>query len=394
MKLICKAALSMLMACLLMIAAFPNKTAQAASFDPHGTKRYVGIDVSKWQGEIDYAKVKAAGVEIVYMRAGQGSNYVDPYFKRNYDNATAQGLCTGFYHFVTARTVAEAKEQARFFASIIKGREPHCRLVGDFEYFKGMTKESFNKVVQAFLDETAARTGLDVAIYTSASAARDRFSRETAKKYPLWVAEYGVKTPKPNGNWTEWIGWQYSNTGRVDGVRGNVDRDVFTEGVLLSDIQPEPTPETEYIVQRGDTLSKIARRFGVTVQSLVETNSIENPNLIRVGQRLMIPKQEETERTYTVQKGDTLGGIAKRFQTTVRALAERNNIANPNLIHVGQELVIPKQEGETANTYTVQKGDTLSRIAARFGTTAANLAEINNLQNPSLIHPGQVLRIM
>jgi LysM repeat protein len=110
--------------------------------------------------------------------------------------------------------------------------------------------------------------------------------------------------------------------------------------------------------------------------------------------------------TYRVQWGDTLTGIARRFNTSVQAIVQRNNIPNPNLIYAGQELEIPEDGqpppppppsptpppgGQT--TYVVQRGDTLSRIASRFGTTVALLVQANNIANPNLIYVGQVLLI-
>ncbi|MGH2536644.1 MAG: LysM peptidoglycan-binding domain-containing protein [Candidatus Promineifilaceae bacterium] len=104
------------------------------------------------------------------------------------------------------------------------------------------------------------------------------------------------------------------------------------------------------------------------------------------------------ETAYVVQPGDTLYRIALRFNTSVSAIAARNNLVNPNLIYAGQTLIIPGTAGEPppptgGTTYTVQPGDTLSRIAARFGTTVQAIAVLNNLSNPNLIYPGQVLQI-
>jgi len=94
--------------------------------------------------------------------------------------------------------------------------------------------------------------------------------------------------------------------------------------------------------------------------------------------------------SYTVVKGDTLSGIASKFGTTWQNLAQINGLANPNLIHPGQVL---KVTGSSATYYTVVKGDTLSGIAGRYGTTWQALAGLNGLANPNLIHPGQELRV-
>lgn len=82
---------------------------------PSSEPMYQGIDVSDWQGYINYSQVRASGIEIVYIKASQGSNIKDPYFDINYENAKANGLKVGFYHFLTATTVEEAEQEARFF---------------------------------------------------------------------------------------------------------------------------------------------------------------------------------------------------------------------------------------------------------------------------------------
>jgi spore germination protein len=94
-----------------------------------------------------------------------------------------------------------------------------------------------------------------------------------------------------------------------------------------------------YTVQRGDWLSRIAQRFGVTVQSIVTANAIANPSLIYAGQSLYIPCQVTV--VHIVQAGERLSTIAPRYNTTVSAIVRANNIANPNLIYPGQRLLIP-----------------------------------------------------
>lgn len=100
------------------------------------------------------------------------------------------------------------------------------------------------------------------------------------------------------------------------------------------------------------------------------------------------------ETVYTVVKGDTLSGIASKYGTTYQKLAEYNGISNPNIIHIGQKIRIPNG-GSIPNyqTYTVKKGDTLSGIANKFGTTYQKIAKDNNISNPNLIYPNQVLKI-
>ena len=123
-------------------------------------------------------------------------------------------------------------------------------------------------------------------------------------------------------------------------------------GVLLLLTAVTAAADTLYTVQNGDTLAAIARRFSSTVQTLVQRNNIANPDLIYSGQQLVVPDANGApappppsptgdQTRYTVQRGDTLASIARRFGTTVLALVQANNIGNPNLIYVGRVLVIP-----------------------------------------------------
>ncbi|SHE88255.1 LysM peptidoglycan-binding domain-containing protein [Alkalibacter saccharofermentans] len=170
------------------------------------------------------------------------------------------------------------------------------------------------------------------------------------------------------------------------------------------------TQQTTYVVKAGDTLYGIARRYGVTVTQIANANNITNINLIRVGQVLIIPgtgtapqptPQPGTQVRYTVKAGDTLSAIARRYGVTVTQLANANNITNVNLIRVGQVLIIPgtgtapqptPQPG-TQVRYTVKAGDTLSAIAGRYGVTVTRIAAANNIKNVNLIYVNQVLVI-
>jgi lysozyme len=165
-------------------------------------------------------------------------------------------------------------------------------------------------------------------------------------------------------------------------------------------VSPPGAGETVYVVKWGDTLSAIAWRYGTTVAAIAQRNGITNTRLIYVGQRLIIPAGGVQPgpggtRIHIVQRGETLWYIAQKYGTTVAAIAQANSIWNTNLIYAGQRLVIPGGGGQPGpgRKYVVQRGDTLSAIALRFSTTAMAIAMANNLPNPSLIYPGQVLII-
>lgn len=370
---------------------------------------YNGIDVSNYQGYIDYAQVKEAGIEIVYIKASQGTTIIDKYFRTNYENAKNNGLKVGFYHYVTARSEEEAIQEAQFFHSVIAGTNPDCRLAMDFESFGNLTVKEVNNISLAFLQKLQELTNKELVVYSDAYNARTVFGEEIAGKYPLWIAEYGVENPSSNVNWDSWIGFQYADNGIINGISGYVDRDKFTKDILLNsedDIPPVVPPvnppinnEIVYIVKRGDTLSEIALWYNTTVNELVEKNNIANPDLIYVGQRIIVRNTQEQEHSqngiYIVRRGDTLTRIATRFNTTVNTLVRLNNIINPNLIYVGQRLILPT--GGSANIpiirYRVRRGDNLYRIAKRYGTTVQNIVRLNRIQNPNLIYVGQILRV-
>ena len=378
---------------------------------------YNGIDISNWQGSVNFAAVRNSGVQIVYIKATEGNFYIDPYLQEYYDGATNNGLLVGFYHFFSPSI--SASSQASFFANDIKGMKSDCKLVLDLEETGGYWPGTLSSMSNRFLEDVQANTGLDVALYTYASFANNNIAPGYGlEKYPLWIAEYGSSSPRSNPIWgSSYAGWQYSDSGYVPGVSGNCDLDTFNSGILLnsqSSISGDRNDESEnssvryYVVQAGNTLSGIAARYGTTVQALAQLNNISNPNLIHVGQVLKIygdnkpiKKKINFSGTYVVQAGDTLSAIAVRYGTTVQTLAELNHIANPNLIYVGEIIKLPVSDSvksgasskQHQTTYVVQSGDTLSGIAAKFGTTVQNLVSLNGIANPNLIYVGQVLKI-
>lgn len=230
----------------------------------------------------------------------------------------------------------------------------------DFEVFGDLNIDEINRISESFLERLKQNTNKEVIIYSDASNARDVFGIELAQKYPLWIAEYGVEIPS-NTNWEFWEGFQYTSSGEVNGVRGRVDRDRFTNDIFLSDTsqiaesgnKENFNQDSTYIVQSGNTLSGIAIKYGTTVNELVILNKIQNPNLIFPGEEVKVPingnKNNEVLFTaghiiYTVEAGDTLSELALRFKTTVEGIAKINNIEDINLIYVGEKLKIENNE--------------------------------------------------
>ena len=163
-----------------------------------------------------------------------------------------------------------------------------------------------------------------------------------------------------------------------------------------------------YIVMSGDTMFRLARRFGITLEALIAANpQVEDPNRLNIGQQLCIPTQPGTPpefpvpqcpngKLYTVQKGDTLFLIAQKMNVSLQALIAANpQLEDPNLIFPGQLICIPSAVPPcTGQLYTVQQGDTLFSIAQRFGVSLQALIAANpQITDPNVIVPGQVICI-
>ena len=173
------------------------------AFGPSSSTIYQGIDVSHWQGNIDFYAVKKSGIDIVYIKSSEGKSYIDPYFEINYQNAKANNLKVSFYHYVTARSTSEAEKQAIFFARVIAGKSPDCKLAMDFEDFGNLSINEINHIAKVFLNTLEKETGIDALIYSNAYSAKNIFSSELVN-YPLWVANYNASTPTANGKWNTW----------------------------------------------------------------------------------------------------------------------------------------------------------------------------------------------
>lgn len=165
---------------------------------------------------------------------------------------------------------------------------------------------------------------------------------------------------------------------------------------------PNPTPinNGSYTVISGDTLSGIAQRFGTSTKVLADLNGITNPDRIFPGTILRLPgsapaPQPDATTEYVVVSGDTLSGIAQRFGTNYQTLAAMNNLPDANKIYAGQKLRVPGGGGAAPEVryYTVKAGDTLSRIAADNGTDWITLQRLNGIADPDVIYPGQRLRL-
>lgn len=179
------------------------------------------IDVSTWQGNIDWSKVKADGVQGAIIRAGFGkvASQKDNKFERNYTNAKAVGMPIGAYWYSYATSVADAKKEAEVCLSILKGKQFEYPIYYDLEdpSMTGCGKSVLTQIATTFC-ETLESAGYYVGIYSNPNWLKNYLNYNTVKKYTLWLAHWGVSEPS-----YECGLWQYSSSGSVSGISGKVD---------------------------------------------------------------------------------------------------------------------------------------------------------------------------
>ena len=200
---------------------------------PFSDVYYDGIDVSQWQGEIDWEQVAQTSIHMVYIRAAKGGD-LDWMFEQHYRGAKAAGLNVGFYYFITANDPYEAREQARFFHYITRDKDYNLRLVGDYEEFGDHTPDEVNAIALAFFDELEGLAGHRPMLYTSYISAGEVFNYDMSY-YPLWIAHYHSPGDGPihPGTWGGWYGYQYTEEGFVPGIETNVDKNFFIDNVII-----------------------------------------------------------------------------------------------------------------------------------------------------------------
>lgn len=330
-----------------------------------------GVDVSYWNpvgtgdGDYDFVICKATGSD--------AGNYVDTKCDQHYQRAKAQGKLLGVYHFANPNA-GSAESQAQFFVDNIQGYIGEAILVLDWEY--GNTSDV--AWAKAWLDKVYALTGVKPLIYMSGSVANSYdWSSVVKGDYGLWEAywpdkyQYSWDWPTspnemtyPIGKWPFWAIWQFSSrNGQLDCDIAQMDREGWMKYAAKNG-QPAPAPTPTPAPAPAPA-----------------------------------PAPQPSYVTYTVQPGDSLSSIAAKYGTTWQKIYADNKAViggDPNRIYAGQVLKIytsgsaPKDE---AVYYTIKPGDTLSGIAAKFGTTWQKLAEMNGIENPDLIFPSVTIRV-
>ena len=188
-----------------------------------------GIDISHWQGIVNFEKVKAAGIDFVIMKAGgeEKGFYTDRNFEHNYKAAIAAGLHVGAYYFIGKSFIGDSAgvDAAHRFQKIIKGKKFDYPVFVDIETTDKQKKHLATRAAVAFCEEME-KAGYFVGIYASdISGFKERLNLEDLKPYTLWVAKYGERAYAQPTYVKDWHIWQYTSKGKVPGVSGSVDLD-------------------------------------------------------------------------------------------------------------------------------------------------------------------------
>jgi len=228
-----------------------------------------GIDVSHWQGDIDWNQVNQGGYEFAFVKATEGDGWTDPKFETNMNSGRDTGMLMGAYHFARPDLGNDAATEARYFVNVAREhlREGNLRPVLDLEVGAGLGKEALSYWVHEWISTVRDETGVEPILYVNSNYANNYLDTSVAR-YDLWIAHWTYDTgATPNtGIWDNWTFWQYSNQGSVPGITGNVDLDLFngektelqnyvigaTQLVITSPLQITPVKDA-YVV--GEALT-------------------------------------------------------------------------------------------------------------------------------------------
>jgi lysozyme len=185
-----------------------------------------GIDVASYQGYPNWTSVKNSGKTFAITKATEGTTYTNPYFATNWARIKAAGLIRGAYHY--GRPGTDPVAQANKFCDVVAPTSGDLQMTLDIETTDGKTPSQVRAWIVAFINRIKARTGRPGIMYTGFYFWRDSAGNGSNLDCPLWLAAYTASpTPYIPAAWSTWSFWQYTSTGSVPGVSGNVDRDAW-----------------------------------------------------------------------------------------------------------------------------------------------------------------------
>lgn len=248
---------------------------------------FKGIDVSKWQGDIDWAKVKKAGIQFAMIRSSYGSEkgQEDAKLAANVKGCEANDIPYGFYHYSYAKTVDGAKKEAEYFLSVIKNYSPTMPVAFDLEDSSqsGLSKATLTAMVKAFC-EVCEKAGYYVILYSNKSWLESKYNMSDLAAYDVWLAQWGSK-PTYTGAYGM---WQYSAEGSVSGISGDVDMDIAYKdypsiikscglnGQKKTSVQVAEKPKDESSTASDAELAKAKAQLAESEAKMAKVKSLVN----------------------------------------------------------------------------------------------------------------------
>ena len=293
-----------------------------------------GIDVSNHNGNINWSKVKADGVEVVYIKATEGTTYQDQWLNSHYAGAKGVGLSTGFYHFLVGTSQPES--QAHNFYNQIKDKKNDLIPCLDIE----VSGFDVGDYAIRFLKKFKELSGMGMVIYTGAYFSRDNLPLEIKQNYPLWLAHYGVEPWKSNlvtlAGFTILAGHQYTEKGHINGINTNVDMNVFNESIFLdkSNISINNTDSSDWLAEYlkswnwSGWVGKLQRTIGVNVDKIVGPITLKACTLLKKGcTGELVKRLQEILKAYGFNCGNIDGIFGDKTYNAVVAFQKSRGLA-------------------------------------------------------------------
>jgi len=374
-----------------------------------------------------YQTVKASGVQGVVVKVSEGTGYLDPSASVNIANAKAAGMVVNAYHFARYTSVASAQAEAKWFDAQLKkvgfDKTKDGYVVVDVEATNlSSSPAKLTEYTNAFIAKMKALGYTKVDLYSGSSFYNSRLQPASLSVSKPWLARYPLRpeTGQPQPVYSNGKGaWQWSSTYVFPGLSqyGRFDVSVDYAGKYTSTkVAPSATKPgvvkpvgsvslVNYLKAQGKPFdyasrAKLAAQYGITNYSGTAAQNLALLAKLKSGVKPTATTTSKstvsTTKVYVVKSGDTLGKIAKKYGTTVAKLASLNGIKNVNKIYVGEKIKVSSTATASASTgkyYTVKAGDTVSGIAAKYKTTIAKIKSLNKLANVNRIYPGEKLRV-
>ncbi|MED4866096.1 GH25 family lysozyme [Heyndrickxia faecalis] len=423
------------------IGALALATGLAFSFAPVSHAKMPDIDfidVSHWNNDDGlplsfYQTMKAGGINAVVVKVSDGQSYLDQAASVNVANAKQAGMAVHAYHYARFKSTAQAKAEAKWFDKKLKlvgfDRSKDGYVVVDVEdgSLKSVGASNLTEYTNTFINTMKSLGYSKIDLYTGHSFFNNELQPSKLTISKPWLARYPLypETGQPTPVWYNGQkgAWQWSSTYKFAGIPGYFDVSKDYAGKYTNVAKIDNATSTgvvkkigslslvDYLKSKGKSSTfsarvKLAKQYGINnysgtaAQNLALLSKLKSgvkPAKVNTTNSKLTTSSKVPAKTYTVKRGDTLSGIAAKYGTSVATLQKLNGIKNANRIYVGQKIKVSGPTSAATSSskkyVTVKSGDTVSEVAAKYGTSVAKIKQLNSLKNVNLIYPGQKLRV-